>query len=99
MDTGQVLEEIKRGNSEAFKLLFKAYYPRLPGYALRFIQNEEEAKDLVQECFCCLLGKTRTFKFRIPCIPIIYYCAQQLPQLFEAQCRYRKTSDRLLGKR
>ncbi len=57
MDTGQVLEEIKKGNSEAFKLLFKAYYPRLLGYALRFIQNEEEAKDLVQECFAVFWEK------------------------------------------
>lgn len=98
MDTGQVLEEIKKGNSEAFKLLFKAYYPRLLGYALRFIQNEEEAKDLVQECFAVFLGKTRTFKFRIPGIPIVYHRAQQLPQLPETQCHCRKASDRLPGK-
>ena len=50
-DNVYLLKEIKAGNTEAFEFLFKSYYPRLLGYALRFVQIEEEARDIVQECF------------------------------------------------
>ena len=35
-DDSYLLEEIKRGNEEAFVYLFKNYFPRLRGYAIRF---------------------------------------------------------------
>ncbi len=41
MDEKQLLEELKRGNNAAFEFLFKSYYPRLRGYAIRFIEDEE----------------------------------------------------------
>lgn len=40
-DDSYLLEEIKRGNEEAFVYLFKNYFPRLRGYAVRFIEDEE----------------------------------------------------------
>lgn len=50
-DEHRLLEEIKSGNDEAFEYLFKNYYPRLSGYAIRFIENEETVRDIIQECF------------------------------------------------
>ena len=38
MDDKQLLGELKRGNNAAFEFLFKSYYPRLRGYAIRFIE-------------------------------------------------------------
>ena len=32
-----LLKEIKDGNDQAFEFLFKSYYPRLRGYASRFV--------------------------------------------------------------
>lgn len=46
-----LLEEIRRGNESAFDYLFKSYYPRLRGYAVRFIEDEEIVRDIIQECF------------------------------------------------
>lgn len=46
-----LLNEIKKGNHRAFEYLFKTYYPRLRGYALRFVDDEETVRDLLQECF------------------------------------------------
>lgn len=46
-----LLDELKKGNHQAFEYLFKNYYPRLLGYAVRFVENEEMARDIVQECF------------------------------------------------
>lgn len=46
-----LLEEIRSGNDRAFEYLFKSYYPRLHGYAIRFIEDEETVRDIIQECF------------------------------------------------
>ena len=46
-----LLDEIKKGNNQAFEYLFKTYYPRLRGYAIRFVEDEETARDIIQECF------------------------------------------------
>lgn len=46
-----LLKEIKAGNKQAFEYLFKSYYPRLYGYASRFINDEETVRDIIQECF------------------------------------------------
>lgn len=51
MDDKQLLGELKRGNNVAFEFLFKSYYPRLRGYAIRFIEDEETVRDIIQECF------------------------------------------------
>lgn len=50
-DDAQLLNEIKKGDNQAFEYLFKAYYPRLRGYAIRFVEDEETARDIIQECF------------------------------------------------
>ena len=50
MDDKQLLGELKRGNNAAFEFLFKSYYPRLRGYAIRFIEDEETVRDIIQEC-------------------------------------------------
>ena len=41
-----LLDEIRKGNNQAFEYLFKAYYPRLRGYAIRFVEDEETAREL-----------------------------------------------------
>ena len=46
MDDKQLLGELKRGNNAAFEFLFKSYYPRLRGYAIRFIEDEETVRDI-----------------------------------------------------
>lgn len=50
-DDKLLLKEIRAGNKQAFEYLFKSYYPRLRGYAVRFIDDEENARDIIQECF------------------------------------------------
>lgn len=46
-----LLDAIKRNDKIAFEFLFKKFYPRLFNYAIRFIQNNEAAEDILQECF------------------------------------------------
>lgn len=46
-----LLQEIKDGNDEAFEFLFNSYYPRLRGYATRFVKDDEMVRDIIQESF------------------------------------------------
>lgn len=50
-DDKLLLQAIKNGNNHAFEFLFKEYYPRLRGYALRFLHDDETVRDIIQECF------------------------------------------------
>ncbi len=46
-----LLNDLKRSDHIAFEFLFKRFYPRLLGYAIRFVRDEEIAEDILQECF------------------------------------------------
>jgi RNA polymerase sigma-70 factor, ECF subfamily len=52
--------ELKRGNPEAFKEVFRLLYPRLKGYCKLFVTNESEVEDIIQECFITLWDKRET---------------------------------------
>ncbi len=52
-----LLNEIKRGNEQAFQYLFTRYYRRLLGYASRFVENSEMSEDIVQDSFVKLWEK------------------------------------------
>jgi RNA polymerase sigma-70 factor (family 1) len=56
-DDKVLLKGIKSGDNRAFEYLFKAYYPRLHGYAIRFINDENTVQDIIQECFMHLWEK------------------------------------------
>lgn len=46
-----ILNQLNTGDEIAFEKLFKSYYPRLYGYAIRYIKDPEVARDILQECF------------------------------------------------
>lgn len=50
-DEDELLQAVRQGDDEAFEYLFRSYYPRLRGYALRFVDDEETARDILQESF------------------------------------------------
>lgn len=56
-DETVLLDEIKRGNGQAFHSLFSRYYRRLLGYASRFVDDYMVAEDLVQDSFARLWEK------------------------------------------
>lgn len=49
--------ELKKGNPEAFKEVFRLLYPRLKGYCKLFVSDENEAEDIIQESFITLWEK------------------------------------------
>lgn len=47
----QLAWRIKLGDEQAFELLFHKYYIRLCGFANKFLNNPDEAREIVQEVF------------------------------------------------
>lgn len=50
-DDKNLLQQIRAGDERAFRFLYESYYPRLRGYAARFVADEEAVRDIVQESF------------------------------------------------
>ncbi len=50
----QLAMRIKQGDEQAFELFFRKFYVRLCNFANKFLNNPEEAREVVQEVFCRL---------------------------------------------
>jgi RNA polymerase sigma-70 factor (ECF subfamily) len=46
--------ELKQGNPDAFREVFRLLYPRLKGYCKLFISNNSQVEDIIQESFISL---------------------------------------------
>jgi RNA polymerase sigma-70 factor (ECF subfamily) len=60
----QVLETIKSGNESAFEMIFKSYYQPLCRYAYTFLQDKEEAEEVVQSVFISLWEKRHALEIQ-----------------------------------
>jgi len=47
----QIIEQVKHGNTEAFRILVDRYRDAVYGLALRMVFNREEAEELAQDAF------------------------------------------------
>lgn len=56
----QVLETIQSGNESAFEMIFKAYYQPLCRYAYSFLEDKEEAEEVVQSAFITVWEKRKS---------------------------------------
>jgi len=56
----QTRSEIKNGNPDAFRKVFRLLYPRLKGYCKLFISEEYAVEDIIQETFISLWEKRGT---------------------------------------
>lgn len=56
----EVLETIQSGNESAFEMIFKAYYQPLCRYAHSFLEDKEEAEEVVQSAFITVWEKRKT---------------------------------------
>ncbi len=46
-----LIKAFKKGDAEAFKLLFERYHKRLYSFLLRLLKSKEDAEEIVQETF------------------------------------------------
>ena len=62
MDDREVIEACRRGEPDAFAVLFEANKDRVYSIALRYSGDESEAMDIAQETFLKLLSQIQTFR-------------------------------------
>jgi RNA polymerase sigma-70 factor (ECF subfamily) len=56
----QYFSAIKNGDKKSFELLFKAYYQSLCFYAMKFLGNNNDAEEIVQDVFINIWEKRNT---------------------------------------
>lgn len=61
-NTDTLVEQLKRGDVEAFDALFDEYSQKLFGFALKYLKSEVEAKELVQEVFVRVWENRKSLK-------------------------------------
>jgi RNA polymerase sigma-70 factor (ECF subfamily) len=76
----EVIEQIKEGSKETFRLLFDQFGPKIYAFALSYLKNESDAEELLQDVFLKLWEvrstldsskNLKSFLFKI-CINLIY---------------------------
>ena len=53
----ELISKIKKGDNQAFKLLFQRYYPGLYNFGMSLLHDEEEVRNLIQDIFLQLWEK------------------------------------------
>jgi RNA polymerase sigma-70 factor (ECF subfamily) len=56
----QALETIQSGNESAFEMIFRSYYQPLCRYAYSFLEDKEEAEEVVQSAFITIWEKRKS---------------------------------------
>jgi RNA polymerase sigma-70 factor (ECF subfamily) len=60
----QIIEMFSHGDSRAMDLLYAEYSGLLTGICARYIPNEEDRHDILQECFIKIFMKVSTFRYQ-----------------------------------
>jgi RNA polymerase sigma-70 factor (ECF subfamily) len=67
-----LIESIRKGDEKAFKRFFESFYPLLTGFAEKYLNDDDAAKDIVQDAFVYFWKKKEDI-FSIPSGKIYLY--------------------------
>ncbi len=59
----ELFNKVKNDDQRAYEVLFKAHYESLCRFALRFLDDKDEAEEVVQEVFCKIWDKRKSLSF------------------------------------
>ena len=68
----QQIEALVAGDETAFEMLFKTYYQPLCNYAYTFLQDKDEAEEVVQSAFLSVWEKKTSLSIRTAVKPYLY---------------------------
>jgi RNA polymerase sigma-70 factor (ECF subfamily) len=77
-DDSFLLEALKKGNEDAFELLFKKYSGRLYYVAFKYLNDREETLEIVQEVFYKVWLNHQNIRPELPFIPYLSRIAKNL---------------------
>jgi RNA polymerase sigma-70 factor, ECF subfamily len=66
------LSALKKGDITAFEMLFRSYYQPLCNYAYSFVQDRDEAEEIVQSTFLSVWEKHQALDIRTGVKPYLY---------------------------
>lgn len=89
----ELVIQLRKGEVNAFDILFDKYSSRLYRFSFSLLKNEEEAKDIVQETFCRIWDKRQTIdshkSFKTYLFTISYHLIIDQLRLNLKDLRYR----------
>lgn len=56
-DISELIELLRRGDESAFDSIYHMYVHRITGFVLKYVENTEDAKEIVQEVFVKIWNK------------------------------------------
>ena len=65
-------KRLQQGDEKAFEMIFKANYASLVGYALKILNDREEAEEMVQEVFVTVWEKRRELNIEVSLKSYLY---------------------------
>lgn len=68
----QQIEALVAGDITAFEMIFRTYYQPLCNYAYTFLQDKEDAEEIVQSTFLNVWEKKETLSIRTAVKPYLY---------------------------
>ena len=68
----QLLNTLRAGDITAFEMIFKTYYQPLCNYAYSFVQDREEAEEIVQSTFLSVWDKREDLAIHTGVKPYLY---------------------------
>jgi RNA polymerase sigma-70 factor, ECF subfamily len=68
----QLFESLKAGDITAFEMLFRTFYQPLCNYAFTFVQDHDEAEEIVQSTFLMVWEKKEVLEIRTGVKPYLY---------------------------
>ena len=68
----QLFETLKAGDITAFEMLFRTYYQPLCNYAYTFVQDHDEAEEIVQSTFMNVWERREMLEIRTGVKPYLY---------------------------
>lgn len=81
-----LVEQLKKGDAEAFDTLFGEYGQKLFGFALKYLKSEAEAEELVQEVFVRVWENRKSLKSEYSFKSYLYTIAlNQIRKFFNKQ--------------
>jgi RNA polymerase sigma-70 factor, ECF subfamily len=72
----QVIQKIRSGDTMAYEVLFRTYYPRLCRFVLKMVQSESIAEEIVQEIFLRIWEQKASWAPKCPVHMYLYRAAK-----------------------
>lgn len=72
----QLIQEFKKGNAEAFKLLFDRYHERMYSFLFSFLRSKEDTEEVVQETFLKIWESRENFSEDYPFESLLFRIAK-----------------------